>query len=165
MQIRLARADDAPALAGLYLQSAEHHAALDPVFYRVPDRAIVGDHYANVLGRTDQPANAIFVADLGGTVASMIEVQIGAQPSLSSMVAQRRPAMISMVVDENHRSAGIGSELLHTAERWAHEQGAELVMLDMLANNEGARSLYERLGYETHGLLLLKWRPNPEEHA
>lgn len=53
-----------------------------------------------------------------------------------------------IAVAEEHRNKGIGKALLAQAEQWAIEQGKEGVWLDYLADNEGARKLYESAGYK-----------------
>jgi GNAT superfamily N-acetyltransferase len=47
------------------------------------------------------------------------------------------------------RGRGIGVELIREVARQAHEAGAEMVELEVLETNAGARRLYERLGFHT----------------
>lgn len=153
---------DRADLTRLYLHSAEYHAELDPDFYRVPSRAAVVAHYAEVLASPSDEPRVILVAELSGVLIGMIEAQVAGLPASHSMIALQRPATVAMVVTEEHRRTGVGSELIMHAERWAYENGADLIILDMLAANQEARSLYRKLGYVDHGLLLLKRRPNAE---
>ncbi|MEO1057499.1 MAG: GNAT family N-acetyltransferase, partial [Actinomycetota bacterium] len=53
----------------------------------------------------------------------------------------------AVAVDEAGRGKGVGSALLAHAEQTAHEVGAQRMALDVSVNNDGARRLYERLGY------------------
>jgi ribosomal protein S18 acetylase RimI-like enzyme len=52
----------------------------------------------------------------------------------------------AMIVDEGHRGEGIGSTLLDCIEDRARGAGSARLSLDVSANNEGARRLYERRG-------------------
>jgi len=61
---------------------------------------------------------------------------------------------IGISVAPEWRGRGVGTALMRAAEDWARERGAERVILDLAAANTGARKLYERLGYETHGLMM-----------
>jgi GNAT superfamily N-acetyltransferase len=47
------------------------------------------------------------------------------------------------------RGRGIGVELIREVARRAHEAGAEMLELEVLESNEGARRLYDRLGFRT----------------
>ncbi len=55
----------------------------------------------------------------------------------------------SVVVDEGHRRRGIGQSMLAQLEEHARRAGAEVALLRVMANNEGARNLYLRFGYRT----------------
>ena len=47
------------------------------------------------------------------------------------------------------RDSGVGAELLRAAAQHVHEQGAEMLELEVLESNVDARRLYERLGFAT----------------
>ena len=47
-----------------------------------------------------------------------------------------------------HRSRGLGGQLMRHAEAWLEELGAPKVMLMIREDNEGVRRFYEGLGYE-----------------
>ena len=53
-----------------------------------------------------------------------------------------------LYVAESHRNEGIASALIERVERWAGAVGAERVTLSVNADNEPAKSLYDRHGYE-----------------
>jgi len=52
-----------------------------------------------------------------------------------------------LVVDEGSRSAGIGADLVATAEGWAREHGATTIMVRSRSTRERAHRFYERIGY------------------
>jgi len=52
-----------------------------------------------------------------------------------------------MAVDEGHRGKGIGTALLHEAERACRRMGLEKLSLIVFEQNVNARRLYERFGY------------------
>jgi GNAT superfamily N-acetyltransferase len=47
------------------------------------------------------------------------------------------------------RGRGVGTELLRAAAQHVHEQGAEMLALETLESNAGAKRLYDRLGFRT----------------
>ena len=57
-----------------------------------------------------------------------------------------------LIVAENKRGLGIGTAMMLAAETMAHERGLSRVTLGVGVENDGARRLYERLGYADAGL-------------
>lgn len=54
----------------------------------------------------------------------------------------------SLATAEGFRRRGVAAALLEAAERDARERGLPALALDTRATNDGARALYERLGFE-----------------
>jgi GNAT superfamily N-acetyltransferase len=54
-----------------------------------------------------------------------------------------------LYVRPRSRNRGLGRELLRAAAEQARDAGAEMLELEVLESNEGARRLYERLGFVT----------------
>jgi GNAT superfamily N-acetyltransferase len=52
-----------------------------------------------------------------------------------------------LVVDEAHRSDGIGAELVAAAEAWARDHGATSIMVRSRSARVRAHRFYERIGY------------------
>jgi GNAT superfamily N-acetyltransferase len=61
--------------------------------------------------------------------------------------ASRRTVLHGLVVDEAHRSGGIGHDLLAAAEAWAVERGCETMIVPSGVTRERAHRFYEREGY------------------
>lgn len=53
-----------------------------------------------------------------------------------------------------HRNEGVGSQLLDYAESALAAEGAAVVALSVLAENEGARDLYRDRGYRPHRITM-----------
>lgn len=62
----------------------------------------------------------------------------------------RRGVVQNVFVEEAARDAGVGSALIEAAEAALAERGAEVVVLEVMADNDAARRLYRRLGYRPH---------------
>jgi ribosomal-protein-alanine N-acetyltransferase len=56
-----------------------------------------------------------------------------------------------LAVAEECRGEGVGKRLLGSALRAVADQGAASVKLEVRRSNDGARSLYERFGFQRHG--------------
>lgn len=54
----------------------------------------------------------------------------------------------NLYVEPDHREEGIGSRLLEAAENRLHDRGADVVVLEAMADNEQAREFYRQHGYE-----------------
>lgn len=67
-----------------------------------------------------------------------------------------RGVVRNLYVRPGARNRGLGSELMAAAERRMAEAGADVVALEVMADNEAARRLYRRRGYEPHRVGLEK---------
>ena len=61
-----------------------------------------------------------------------------------------------LIVREPFRRRGFGEALLLEAERWAHAAGATDVRIGVLSENADAIRLYERAGFKSYSLILVK---------
>jgi ribosomal protein S18 acetylase RimI-like enzyme len=150
VEIRPATDADFEAMIDLDQASAEHHAAIDPVAWEVPDRA----GSAEFLRRrhAEDPSRETLVATVDGRVVGMVEIAI-VRPGVAGGAMRRVPsADLGIAVLPAWRGQRIGEALMQVAEAWARERGAEQMILDMAAANDGAQRFYERLGYEVYAL-------------
>lgn len=68
---------------------------------------------------------------------------------IAELTAEAVPELRNAGVLPEHRGRGIGTRLVQAAEDRAQEQG--VIGLRVGIDNEGARRLYEKLGYEATG--------------
>ena len=66
---------------------------------------------------------------------------------LATLEASDLAAIIGLVVEEGHRSSGIGAALVEAAERWARDRGATALLVRSRSTRERAHRFYERIGY------------------
>ncbi len=66
---------------------------------------------------------------------------------LALLEASDLASINGLVVDERHRSSGIGALLVEAAERWALDRGATAIMVRSRSTRRRAHRFYERLGY------------------
>lgn len=69
---------------------------------------------------------------------------------------RQRGFVENLFVRPEERNDGIGSALLDAAERALRDRGAEVVALNVMARNEGARRFYRRHGYDPYRVELEK---------
>ena len=53
----------------------------------------------------------------------------------------------TIVIDQNHRSIGIGQELMKSCNNWAESSGAKEIRLEVMEFNSKAQSFYTKLGW------------------
>lgn len=153
--IRRARVEDAEAAAVAYVASAEHHHALDPDLYQVPDLETVTGRYRDRIPAADDNTE-LLVAQVDAQVVGTCLVRLLPAPSEASMLAPRTAAEVDVAVLPSHRGGGLGRALMEHAQRWAADRGAQRMLLNAHAANTSALAFYEQLGYHRVGLVLHK---------
>ena len=157
VRIRPATAADAEGITRVYLESAEHHAAIDPARYCIPGPGSILERYRTGGQHPRHGPDCItFVAEIDGGVAGFVDARIE-----RPFDAMHRPMVYCYVAEiavaADRRSQGIGRLLMEAAEQWGREHGAEAVSLEYNSKNPRAASFYERIGYEAATVLALKW--------
>jgi putative acetyltransferase len=86
-----------------------------------------------------------FIAEINGEAVGSVLLNI------SQFEKIKHQCLISIIVSEKYRGQGIGRKLLEYIERVAKEKfHIQLLHLEVYENNP-ARRLYERVGYEVYG--------------
>ena len=73
--------------------------------------------------------------------------------------------LFSLETDRAWRSRGLGSMLVRSALALAHEEGIGRAYLQVDVRNDGARRLYERLGFVFHHAYAYAERPTGDERS
>ena len=64
------------------------------------------------------------------------------------METSRAAVLRGLIVDERHRSMGIGHDLLRAAEDWARDRGCAVVIVRSRVTRDRAHRFYLREGFE-----------------
>ncbi len=144
--IRRAAAGDADALTRTFLESAAHHARLDPKRYFVPQAEPIATLYREGRQHPPEATSITLVAELSGEIVGFVDVRLTYSPD-----PMHRPItychIVEIAVSRPHQHSGIGRALVEAAEEWGRQQGAEFASLEYLEANTGAAAFYRRLGY------------------
>ncbi len=89
------------------------------------------------------PADASFVAVLGGVVVGLASVHLVPLFHQASPLAR----ITSFVIDEALRRRGIGAALVGACEAWARASGAERLEVTSSDRRHGAHAFYASVGF------------------
>jgi photosynthetic reaction center cytochrome c subunit len=126
--IRPATPEDADAIARLAVQLG-YNSTADEAQRRLQTLNEHADH-------------RVYVAETDGAVIAWIHLHI--HPSL---VTDTAAEVAGLVVDEHHRSGGVGEALMRHGEDWARAHGCSSVRLRSNVTRARAHHFYQRLGY------------------
>lgn len=88
----------------------------------------------------------VLIADVQGQVAGALILLLRSNSGWARIY--------SVAVDPQRRNLGLGRRLIAAAEQLARREGRRGMSLEVRTDNVGARGLYQRLGYQEHGILL-----------
>jgi GNAT superfamily N-acetyltransferase len=155
VEIRPVTLDDLEPLIDIYLDTARHHAAIDPEVFHVPDRdAIAVRLRRRIDGRGVTGEYVAAIVD--GVMAGSASVDLADPPSAGNMARSVPTAEFGVSVVDGFRGLGIGRALIAACERWAAERGVERMILTVASANDGAIRLYHELGYRDFDRAMLK---------
>ena len=155
VDIRPVTLDDLEALIDVYLDTAVHHARIDPEVFHVPDRDVVKTRLRRRVEGRGETAEYV-AAFVDGTMAGSASVDLEEPPSTGNMMRAVPTAEFGVSVVEAFRGRGIGRALIGHLEGWAADHGIERMILVVSEANEGAIRLYHELGYRDYDRGMLK---------
>jgi ribosomal protein S18 acetylase RimI-like enzyme len=149
---------DAEDIARIFLESAAHHAGLDPDRYTVRDAAVIAERYRHGRQHPQEPGSVAvtLVAECSGALVGFVDARL--ETSHDPMHRDITYCHISEIaVGSDHRSQGVGAHLLRVAEAWGARQGATYASLEHHVLNARAAAFYERrMGYAAAAVILIK---------
>lgn len=148
MPIRIATADDLPALVALNSQVQAKHAAVHPDIFKSPE----DEQFAAAIEpiwreQLSQPGWLCFVAEIEGRVAGYILARRVERPEnpfahpLTTMVIDQ------IGIDPTYQGLGYGVRLLESVREVAEGEGIGILTLDVWAFNARAAAFFEKMGY------------------
>lgn len=147
--VRPGRRDDAAAAAALWMRSAEEHTGYDAVYATSPEAEKIMRRFLADL--SSGSLSCLYVAELvnganeAGEVVGFLSGEIReGSPAFSP---KTWAAVEDIYVTREHRSRGLGRDLLDACAEWARDNGANGVSLQVAAGNERARKFYDNLGF------------------
>ena len=89
-----------------------------------------------------RPDHCLLVAEIDGEVVGWVH-------ACEELTLETGPCAVlaGLVVDEGHRSKGVGAQLLRAAEEWGRSQGYGRMVVRSNVVRERAHRFYKRQGY------------------
>ncbi|WP_327052698.1 GNAT family N-acetyltransferase [Halomicrococcus gelatinilyticus] len=127
---------------------------------RVPVRERIARHVVNDTLLVARDSDAVGSSDDsavgscdGSDVVGFVTFDVETGPYAQDVT---RGLVRNVFVAEGHRDEGVGSALLAAAEVELADRGADVVQLEVLADNEAAKRFYRRAGYEPRRIQMEK---------
>jgi ribosomal protein S18 acetylase RimI-like enzyme len=153
--VRRAEADDLPALARLWLEFMDYHAALDAHFERSPGAADRWSEY--VAGKLSDPDYAVLIAQVEELPVGYVIAAIREYPPISTV--QRFGFVQDLAVTGASRRQGVGRALYDAAEQWILGRGVRQIELKVDVRNGVSRRFWFASGFAPHAETLIKRWP------
>jgi phosphinothricin acetyltransferase len=139
-ELRLATADDAPAICRIYNQGIEDRVATLETELRTP-----GERREWLANRS--PRHPVIVAGRDGAVMAWGSLNV-----FNARPAYQFVADFSIYVERAWRGRGVGGVLLRRLIELAREHGFHKMVLSAFPSNSGGMALYTKLGFRTVGI-------------
>ncbi|MDV3276953.1 MAG: GNAT family N-acetyltransferase [Nitrososphaerales archaeon] len=140
--IRRCDRDDIPAVIGINAKTLPEHYS-DYFYHEIlaefPETFLVAELHDEVVGYI------------------MCRVEYGFS-HLKRLSLARKGHVVSVAVLEEHRGRGVGTKLIQLAEDEMVAKSANECYLEVRASNQGAISLYEKMGFKVTGKLEAYYR-------
>jgi ribosomal protein S18 acetylase RimI-like enzyme len=143
LEIRKATEQDIEAILELNRQIGEIHVAQAPQVFCPPSP----EERAFLLAAIAAEGRLFCVAEVDGVVAGFLTARIDINETIPFLSKEPICRIGTVVVDEGHRSRGIGRVLIAHCDQWGKARGASQLRLEVMSFNERARALYESLGF------------------
>lgn len=157
--IRQYRQEDCDNVERLIVQLQETIASIDP-FHRQKTGSDfdVKAYMKKTLERVEDECGAIFVAESDGKIVGCI---IGCIPEPSEEdLLESHPVkegmILELIVAEESRRSGLGSELMNAMETYFKKSGCIFVRVACFAPNVDAHRFYKKCGYGDRNIDMLK---------
>lgn len=103
------------------------------------DEALVREN----LKQLDSKREQVFVADIDGTVAGFIHIEL-----YNVVYCEKGSNLLGLAVSSDYRKNGIGRALLEKAEEWAKNNGSKWIRLNSGDSRKDAHRFYRGHGYD-----------------
>lgn len=153
VHIRLYTPADRPQIEACVVQLQDYEGRLDR--YCPPGEQIAEAYVSDLLDKCARQRGKIYVAEAEGKVIGFIGLVIEQENDVTTSLREFS-YITDVVVLPEFRGQGIGATLMAKADAYARESGYSALAVNVLANNDAALSLYQKMGFRHYVVLMLK---------
>ncbi|AEH37761.1 GNAT family N-acetyltransferase [Halopiger xanaduensis] len=157
--IEPATSDDVEAVAELWVRLARGQRAYDSYVRADANRNRMRETLA-----AHQATDGLLVARAGADDTLVGFVSFSLEHGTLELDATRG-TISNIYVEPTHRGRGIGAALLEAAEDALADRGAEVVILEVMADNEAARRFYREQGFDAFRVTMERSLADRDEQA
>lgn len=143
MRVRVPTPRELDRVAELWLALLDHHAAAGPRFEPGPEAS---EHIRSELRAWSRSSDVRIAVAVGEQLEGFCIARILRRSELFRETS--RGEIDSIFVPVTYRGRGIARRLVEDALTWLREEGIRRVELSVDATNPGARTFWERIGFE-----------------
>ncbi|MFJ7666363.1 GNAT family N-acetyltransferase [Lysinibacillus sp. NPDC097195] len=143
MEIKVATLNEVPHIEVLYQELFIEMSKLQPKYIQ-PSKQDV----QFIRNTINNHASDILIAKLNNEIVGFLLIQESTTPPYSCIVNHKYAFIVDFIVGSQYQSQGIGSALLTEAKHWAKNRQLDYLELNVLAENIGAITLYEKQGFQ-----------------
>lgn len=145
MNIRKARKSDLEGICNLSYEINKTHAESAPIVFK-PVSEVGADRH--LWEKVLQKKNGItLVAENENCVIAFVTAVIEQNVDIVFLQEHKLCRVGTIVVSGSEQKSGVGSQLMIGVERWALEQGASEIRLEVMEFNTHAQNFYSKHGY------------------
>jgi GNAT superfamily N-acetyltransferase len=123
--------------------------------FTLPGESVASRYMDWLLAECEQKQGAVFVAETEGILVGLLSLYVEQEPDITASLNEYL-YVSDFVVTSEYRGQGIGGILLAQADAYAREVGQKTMLLHVLAENDGAMSVYRHFGLQPHVLTMIK---------
>jgi ribosomal protein S18 acetylase RimI-like enzyme len=110
-----------------------------------------GETLARAVSEQDLRSTVLIAQDAHSTPVGFISLRVDRDAA-----GFPRGHVADLAVVETARRMGVGTALMQAGETWVRERGLSMLGLDVWSTNGRALTFYQRLGYRSESLTLIK---------
>lgn len=143
MEIKTATLEEIPQIERLYQALFLEMSILQPKYIKPAKQDANFIRYTIIEDDSD-----ILIATFENEVVGFLLIKETTTPPYSCLVEHKYAFIVDVIVEKSYQSKGIGSALLDEAKKWAAYRHLDYLELNVLTENKGAKSLYEKHGFK-----------------
>jgi ribosomal protein S18 acetylase RimI-like enzyme len=143
MRIKVATIDEIKQIEILYQELFLEMSNFQPKYIRPAKQDV--EFIRNTINEKDSD---ILIAEIDNCIVGFLLIQELMTPSYTCLIEHKYAFITDIIVENKYQKQGIGSALLLEAKKWVENRKLDYLELNVLSENTGAITLYEKQGFK-----------------